>query len=811
MQLCRTFILIPFPFFFRPLQSRTYPIKGMNVIVMEQQDPKKVHIEWSDRTQLKLVMTSAAEAESLVSGLATYYRLMDNWTFDLCASLITPSLARLSELRCHGPIGFPAAYEKLQRQSVGNYILRQCDQCHDVYKLDIKTSPKDVRTLKITAGPTRDEWYLHHLDSPTAQRFQSPSEIARSIRTNGYPPIRIGPPSQAGELSSLLLCQKQSETRKKMISGEVEGGPKCIDPKMLLRKETQRISQDGSGLTEYWADWTIDNQTFVEVTLKALKPNQIETNMMAFLNQAQKWCKLESRDILRIYGITLYNPTAMVMERTKCSLAELLKDHRPPVHHLIDATQSLSRALNYMRSQGFTHSKIRCSTLHVVAVDSDKLIVRLGDPGINNSFTEADRPWIPVEYHTEGRLKLSRLDMNTDVWAFATTVWQIFSHGSLPPKDCFKARDSFLPKPAGCPDAMYRIMCLGWQWDAERRFEPQQLFTWLYHIRQQYEHYYMTMGPPNEAIAPPRIVNYNPSRGTSSVGSSVDLYCDTDSETITTEVSQYEPLSTPASSNGYDARPLLGMPDDCENQHVVSYLDGMGRSIETDTYTVVLQGLIGSGHYGAVFKGEMWYTDSSSDESTKVAVKMIRPKRSTIKEFQEESKIMKAVDHKNIVKILDFYCESHVAIIVEYMPRGNLGCYVAAQRHHLTTPDLLRFARDIANGMEYLQLNDIVHRDLAARNVLVDADETLKISDFGLARWTDGAGYYVLQDFNKELPVHYYAPETFEQTGRYSIKSDVWSYGITLYEIFKREDEKMMLVPDSDVQALLKALFDGKR
>lgn len=370
--------------------ARTYPIKGMNVIVIE--DGRKVHVEWSDRTQLKLVLTSAAMAESLVSGLATYYRLMDRWTFDLCGALVTPSLVRLSELRCHGPIGFPAAYEKLQPLGVGYYIVRQCDKFHDTFSLDIKTSPKEVRTFKVT-NSADGGWLLHRLEAPrTPERFNSLNDVARSIRLLGAgQPIRIGPPSQAGELPSLLLCQKQSETRKVMVTGDVEGEPKCINPQQLiLRKETYR-TMEGSALTEIWADWTIDNKTFVEVTLKALKPNQIELNMMAFLNQAQKWCKLRaSRDLLRIYGVTLYNPTAMVMERTKCTLAELLKDHRPQTRLLIDVTQSLARAVNYMHSQNFVHTMIRCSTLHVAAWDDDKLVVRLGDPGINNFFTEAE-------------------------------------------------------------------------------------------------------------------------------------------------------------------------------------------------------------------------------------------------------------------------------------------------------------------------------------------------------------------------------------------------------------------------------------
>lgn len=216
----------------------------MNVIVIE--DGKKVHVEWSDRTQLKLVLSSSSVAESLVSGLATYYRLMDRWTFDLCGALPTPSLVRLSELRCHGPIGFPAAYEKLQPLGVGYYIVRQCDQFHDTYNLDIKTSPKEVRTFKVTRGAA-DEWFLHRIEAPrTPERYNSLVDIARSIRLLGPgQPIRIGPPSQAGELSSLLLCQKQSETRKVMMTGDVEGKPILINPKdLLLRK----VSEGGFSL-----------------------------------------------------------------------------------------------------------------------------------------------------------------------------------------------------------------------------------------------------------------------------------------------------------------------------------------------------------------------------------------------------------------------------------------------------------------------------------------------------------------------------------------------------------------------------------
>ena len=139
------------------------------------------------------------------------------------------------------------------------------------------------------------------------------------------------------------------------------------------------------------------------------------------------------------------------------------------------------------------HSKIRCSSLYVVRYEPrDHLVVRLGDPGFPNVYTKADLPWIPVEYYTN--FNKVRNDIKADIWAFATTIWEIFSHGKTPPL-LYMTKNHKLPKPKGCNDNIYEIMLAGWSIEAHNRISPQLIFPKLIFVREKYIHPYQTISP----------------------------------------------------------------------------------------------------------------------------------------------------------------------------------------------------------------------------------------------------------------------------------------------------------------------------
>eukprot|EP00038_Savillea_parva_P008563 m.177738 g.177738 ORF g.177738 m.177738 type:complete len:603 (-) comp14407_c0_seq1:150-1958(-) len=224
---------------------------------------------------------------------------------------------------------------------------------------------------------------------------------------------------------------------------------------------------------------------------------------------------------------------------------------------------------------------------------------------------------------------------------------------------------------------------------------------------------------------------------------------------------------------------------------------------ELNRKDVKMGDILGAGNYGEVFQAV--YTNGKNTMT--VAVKTLKEDSMGIEEFMQEAQVMKKLKHPNLVTLIGVCStEMPMLIVTEFVPHGDMLSYLRRReaKAEMTQRAMLYVCTQVADGMAYLEKHNCIHRDLAARNCLVADDLVIKIADFGMGRVIDDL--YTARTGSK-MPVKWSAPESLCYNA-FSNKSDVWSYGILMWEVVTVGENPY---PDIDSKDVLMRLEEGYR
>ncbi|XP_034767778.2 tyrosine-protein kinase JAK2-like [Acipenser ruthenus] len=709
---------------------------GSRVVTVSRQDSRLLEAEFH----------TLREALSFVSLIDGYFRLTTDSAHYFCEEVAPPSLLQDMESCCHGPITSEFAAHKLKRAGAcsGMYLLRHSPKDFDKYFITICVETplgmdyKDCLVLKGT------DFCLSGLQ----RHFCSLRELLGYYQHSGLLlagfPTKLGPccPPRPKELTNLVIVRSN-------CSAETLASPLVEHPHashvqfhMIKHEDLQWGDSLGQGsFTKIFKGSMTDSvegeSHVTEVLLKVLESTH-KNCWESFFEAASVMSQVSHKHLLLVYGISIHgSKNIMVQEFVKHGALDLfLKKRRGSisVSWKLDVAKQLACALNFLEDKNIIHGNI-CAKNLLLAREGDTAtgsppFIKLSDPGISTAILDRevvlDRiPWVAPELVL---VDSDRLALESDKWSFGTTLWEIFNGGEVP--------------------LLGREPQQKLQFYNNQRQLPALKWTELADLISQCMDYQPGLRPSFRGII--RQLN-------SLITSDYELLCD------------LRPSAAPEKDTFWRC---LNVTD---RQEPMLYEDRHLRYIYR----------LGKGNFGSV---ELCRYDPLADNTGElVAVKKLQhSKREHQADFEKEIGIMKSLHNDYIVKYKGI-CYSmgrqNVRLVMEYLPNGNLPGYLEKNRERVDSKRLLLYASQISKGMEYLQMMRHVHRDLAARNILVASDTLVKISDFGLTKILQVDKEYYRVKEPGESPIFWYAPESLQEC-KFSPKSDVWSFGVVLHELF---------------------------
>ncbi|KAF8374437.1 hypothetical protein PRIPAC_80866 [Pristionchus pacificus] len=214
-------------------------------------------------------------------------------------------------------------------------------------------------------------------------------------------------------------------------------------------------------------------------------------------------------------------------------------------------------------------------------------------------------------------------------------------------------------------------------------------------------------------------------------------------------------------------------------------------------------------YFGNVYKGI--YREGAHPKSSHVAIKTLKADTShdldCVEKLMEEASVMMGLDHPNVLSLLGVVISNNGSpwMVLPFMDQGDLRSYIANPTKMLCVIDLLSMGVQVCRGMAYLASKGIIHRDLAARNCMISSDRCVRVADFGLAIQSRYSVYDRDQPIPDRLPLKWLALETLRDRSAFSTHTDVWSFGVLLWELLSRASSPYSQLSNHSVRSFLES------
>nr|XP_023699715.1 tyrosine-protein kinase JAK3 [Paramormyrops kingsleyae] len=709
-----------------PLESR--------IVTVTRQDDRRLEAEFQ----------TLSEARSFVALLDGYFRLTTDSSHYFCQEVAPPSLLHDIECHCHGPITSEFAVHKLKKSGPksGMFLLRRSPQDFDKYFLTVCVQTPLGMDYKDCLIVTDKGFRL----SGVSSSFPSLKALVTFYQENEL--LLADLPTKLGrccaprpkELTNMIILRNGSKAEELGSPAMPRRKASSVQFHMIKNEDLKLGESLGQGtftriFKGYKSDVRDGERNTADVLIKVLD-NAHQNCWESFFEAASLMSQISHKHLILVYGISVNRSEhLMVQEFVKYGALDLyLRKHQGcvPVSWKLDIAKQLACVLNFLEEKKIVHGHISAKNLLLAREGEPSTgscpFIKLSDPGVSVTVLERDVtldriPWVApevLEMH-------EKLGLDSDKWSFGTTLWEIFNEGKPPLQGCdpqqkllFYANHEQLPSPKWTELADLIGRCM----DYEPALRPSSRGI-IRQLNNLITSDYELLDPGASAVS------------------------DKDSFWRTMNISYQEQLSL------YEERHLR-------------YISALGK-----------------GNFGSV---ELCRYDPLGDNTGElIAVKKLQPnKQSSMADFQREIQTTSSLHCDYIVKYLGI-CYSmgrlNVSLVMEYLPNGSLISYLEKNRENVSCRRLLLFASQICKGMEYLQSMRYVHRDLAARNILVASESLVKIADFGLTKIIPFDKDYYRVTKPGDSPIFWYAPESITES-KFSHKSDVWSFGIVLHELF---------------------------